>query len=748
MSVFYLDYLLGLDATTATPLGWWSVAFTGGTAPAPAGAEVVTGATSLSTAKVTVIGTLTGGSWAGGDAAGTMYFYGKSAAFVAEQVNFAGGGHMHIAADFVYCAWKTITAGPTAARIAPGDTIRIAKSPAPASIGNGTWTNHSKTVTLAAAQTLNIDLCEVAWTPNPAGDVTVALTAVATDGKEGANCMKFTTDAAVQVSIMQAYYATGLLNLAAYQKISFWIKNQNAIGDAVTWKICLCSDVAGAVVVDTFYIPAIPSVTNWVPLTLARSGGGNLGNAIQSIALWSDTTAPAASKYIYLDNIIACTTDGLNLQSLISLNSAEQGGVEAWHGLQSINGTTLMLDNNTNTKGNAGMGYGGATAGPLTTYKRETTKTNLATDTSTPVQSLQDSGTAALPILYEGGFDPATNLQDGETFFDGLNGFGHGGVHSNSKTFVRMAHVGMCRYYTGLYIQQGHSCYWTLPTLCNNYDGVFIANANGRHLFPDILNINNNGSGIQFSQTSKCLFTHIGKILSNTYYGVQFSHAAWNFLQVIDRMDWNAESSSYAHFSFEFSAHNMIGKVTTYGSPGNALCKGQACMDFILNATWVEPTIMNHTNGGACVSIENADGINHAIGFHYGLIRGQQATRHTASGIAWSLYPHSSYGMSDQPLSWPVLKLAVKAGTLVTVKGWMKKDHATNIACQLKCVGGQMAGPVADTVAGPKADDTNWQELTLTFVPAVAGVVEIVAEAWYVAGASYAYVDDMSWSQA
>lgn len=44
-------------------------------------------------------------------------------------------------------AWKTITSGATAARIAPGDTIRIAKSPDPTSIGNATWTNLSKTVT-------------------------------------------------------------------------------------------------------------------------------------------------------------------------------------------------------------------------------------------------------------------------------------------------------------------------------------------------------------------------------------------------------------------------------------------------------------------------------------------------------------------------------------------------------------------------------------------------------------------------
>jgi hypothetical protein len=60
---------------------------------------------------------------------------------VAEQVNFAGGGHMHIAADFVYCAWKTLTLGATSARLTAGDTVRIAKSAEAFSIGNATWTS-------------------------------------------------------------------------------------------------------------------------------------------------------------------------------------------------------------------------------------------------------------------------------------------------------------------------------------------------------------------------------------------------------------------------------------------------------------------------------------------------------------------------------------------------------------------------------------------------------------------------------
>ena len=56
-------------------------------------------------------------------------------------------------------SWKTLTTGASAARIAPGDIIKIAKSQDPYSIGNATWTYNSAIVTLATAHTANIDLC-------------------------------------------------------------------------------------------------------------------------------------------------------------------------------------------------------------------------------------------------------------------------------------------------------------------------------------------------------------------------------------------------------------------------------------------------------------------------------------------------------------------------------------------------------------------------------------------------------------
>ncbi|MEX2052748.1 MAG: hypothetical protein WD898_00810, partial [Candidatus Paceibacterota bacterium] len=389
-------------------------------------------------------------------------------------------------------AWKTITSGATAARIAPGDIIRIAKSPAPASLGTtGVWTNLSKTVTLGAAQTLTVDLCETAWTAS-AG---VTATRTTTTRKEGsyesslAIASGFTTGKV-------AYFATGTLDLSSYQKLSFWFRNSAAIATGAILRVELCSDTAGATPVDTFYIPAIPSTARYLPLTIARVGGGNLGSSIQSIAVYADSDPGTIT--VLLDDIIACTTSGLNLQSLISKNSAEQGGTEGWYGIQSINGVTVLFDNDTNTKGNAGRGYSGTTE-TVTTYKRETIKTALASASSTQVQAVQDSGTLGSNIEFQGGYDTGTSLQTGETFFDGLNGNGYG-IYLSSKSYTTLNYLNVYRYNYGVYY-----------TTSNNNTITTLSNAN------------NNTYGVNYTNSNNNTITTLSNANNNTNYGVYYN---------------------------------------------------------------------------------------------------------------------------------------------------------------------------------------------------------------------------------
>lgn len=782
-STFYLDYELGNDATTNTPLGWWSVAFTGGTTAAPSAGDTVTGGSSGSTAKMTAV-VLSGGSWAGNDAAGTMYFYGKSAAFQSEEVTWTGG-HMDIGGDFTYCAWKTITSGATAARIAPGDVIRIAKSPAPTSIGNATWTSLSKTVTLASSQTLTVDNCETKWTENGSGDCTCSAIAVATDAKQGSYCMKFLMDAAVQTGTMQAYYkiSDAGIDFSAYQKLSFWIKNEAAIADGESWYVCLCSDVAGATVVDTFKVPAIPSTASWLPLTLTKVGGGNLGSAIKSVAVWTGTTAPTASKYIYIDNIIACTTNGLNLQSLISKNTLEQStisatgyGNEAWYGIQSIDGVTVLLDNATSTKANDGRGYytSGTSPETITTYKRETLKPLIHAGLwDSTLNYVIDSGTSGNYIEFQGGYDTGTNQQTGDTLLDGLNGYGRG-FYCYLGNYIKINWLGFFRFYVGI-STEGRKLitFENISNLNNNNFGIYTNKGDTKFTITNILNANNNAQyGLYFHNESSnsnnfniinigaannnllegirhngsnFLFQNIGQLCNNKNYGLSINSGLLSTFNKISEI----KNNNYGIF-FQGEFNKLYDITTSNNVTGSLFIAGSN--NYILKASIGESAICTFYSGSYNMYnikayVNNISGYSY-IHCGYGLIISQDTIRHTASGVAWQLSPTNAERDVNYPLELSIAKIAVASSSEVTVKAWVKLSHASDIGAKLICKGGQISG-VATDVTDTKTADTDWEELSISFTPTEAGVIEILAQAYYLSGVAdeSVYIDDITVTQ-
>ncbi len=636
-------------------------------------------------------------------------------------------------------AWKTITSGATSTRIAPGDEIRIAKSPAPASIGNATWNDLSKTVTLATAQTLTIDNCETAWTANGAGDTTVTRTGVATDAKQGSYCMKLQLDASPQTNTMQAYYAIASTDYSSYQKISFWIKNSAAIL-ANQWTVTLCSDTAGATPVDTFAIPAIPSTNRWLPLTLARNGGGNLGNAIQSIAINTGSSAPTNSSYIYVDNFIACTTNGLNLQSLISKNSNEQGGTEGWYGIQSIDGTTILLDNETNTKANAGRGYSGTTE-TVTTYKRETIKTDIASSQSTQVGIINDSGEISSPITFSGGWNTSTNLQDGETFFDGLNGNGYC-LYGSSTNYITVNHISSSRYYSMAYFLSCSNSILTNSFSCNNYSGIIINSWNGDF---EYFIANNNYFGVYLIDGCSNNTLNNFSSINNINYNLYILSYQKNFIK-------NGTLSNSSYGIYGVGGFKLIGdfNISNSSTSGISITKVDVSSLNLKIEDATEITIAQTYNTRFYSHNHDQTADNHWIFTDGGTINSQDTIRHTASGIAWKMNITSTNRKSNYPLHLSVGKFAVNANSQVTINIWMKKSHATNIVGKLVVKGGQLTGVDSD-VTDTKADDTDWEQLQVQFTPTEKGVIE--AEVWaYLpdAGTSvtdYIVVDDVSVTQ-
>ena len=341
--------------------------------------------------------------------------------------------------------WKTITGGATAARIAPGDIIRVMASLAPTSLGiNATWTKNSPTVTLASALNVLIDECESAWT----GSTNITSS---TDGlfnyRSGSAALAITFGSAFTTGKAAYKDLGGSNDYSGYQGITFWLKTTVAIA-ASTLSMRLCSDTTGDTTVDTLVIPAISQINQWVPIWIDTAGA--LGSAIQSIALYAD--ADPGTPTVYIDNISttkAAGNDCLTLASLIGKNTTG----EVFWGIRRINGTALTLDQSPSMGfSDIGQekGYHGTTES-VTTYKLNGIYTDM-TATSTAVQEVQDSGSSGSPITFSGGWD-RTNMstQDGETHFDGRTGAAYG-IYAASKSYVSFEKIHLHRYDLGMYL--------------------------------------------------------------------------------------------------------------------------------------------------------------------------------------------------------------------------------------------------------------------------------------------------------
>jgi len=634
-------------------------------------------------------------------------------------------------------AWKTITNGATANRIAPGDVIRIAKSPPPVSIGNATWTNMSKIVSLVNAQIANIVMCEENWVAS--ANVIASLT---TTRKEGNYAISLAIADAFTTGKIAYKELNNVLDLSGYQRISFWIWNSSAI-NANCLKVVLCSDTTGDTIVDTFYIPAIPSTNRWLPLTIARNGGGNLGSSIRSIAVYADTDPGVVT--LLLDDFIACTTNGLNLQSLISKNSQEQGGAEGWYAIQSINGTTIMLDNETNTLANSGRGYSGITE-TVQTYKRETIKTALALSVTTIVQEVQDSGIVGNNIEFQGGWNPSTNEQDGETFFDGLNGNGYG-LYLYSKSYVTLNYLSFCRYHTGIYNYSSNNTIIVVLSNANNNTSAGINFYGGNNNVIDVLyNANNNGNyGLYFSSYAANNIVNLVYNANNNWHsGISFGNSNNNIIYTALNVNNNGAYGVFFYVSF----YNIVKFLSTFGNAFAGVVNNYG-INYIFNALIAEATEVSGFVPFANASIfsQNHDQTidNHIIFTDGGQIHSDTSIRHTTSGISWRFDVTSVNRNLVYPLRLIIARIACSADSQVTVKAWFRRNN-TGIVGRLVCKGKQIAGVDNDVYADMTVGENIWEQLQIQFQPTENGVVEIEAQAW--GGNSWSiWVDDLEISQ-
>lgn len=117
------------------------------------------------------------------------------------------------------------------------------------------------------------------------------------------------------------HYTLDELDLSAFQGITF--KGNTTISTASyvagDFKICLCSDTDGDVIVDEFDIPKLRyTSTNLIDFKIMKNGGGNLGSSIKSIALYSGSASSSYSWGFWFENFVFITTDSISHMSMIT----------------------------------------------------------------------------------------------------------------------------------------------------------------------------------------------------------------------------------------------------------------------------------------------------------------------------------------------------------------------------------------------------------------------------------------------
>lgn len=735
-------------------------------------------------------------------------------------LDFEGGNDANAGTSFA-TRWKTITNGATAARTAPGDTIRVMGSPAPTSLGiNGTWTSSSlagtKTITaatnaspisvtavghgystgdtvaisaavgntaangvweitvtgadtftlngstgngtytsggsarlinnrvvrLASALTANIASTgprTAAWTAS--ANVTTTLS---TTTKEHYQADSIAVGAAFTTGLA-AYYPTGTLDLSGYQQVSFWIyQNSGNIGALGSIDLRLCSDAAGTTAVNTITIPVIGAGSTWHNFTVDL--GTNLGNSIQSIAFYVNTDNGAQT--FLLSNIIACkassAADSLSLTSLIGKNTSG----ETFWGIQSINGTRVLLDasNSIGSTSATARGYYG-TSETVTTYKRETIKLGPSASSTTAVQTVNEGGTEGLPIIYSGGWNRTDmSTQTLETWLDGVNGNGYGVTGNQSFiTFEKFALVRFSNSFVVSTTSTNQGLTLSFSALNNNSN----SGINGVFKNSSITVDHGVGNSIAAVDTTTAInggsntFT-LTNMTSNGSYGVSMGYHLPS-----DKFTFNVKNNgSYgAGINNTNGGHlvvnstsigNFSGGFTSAGS-GPVYLKNTLINDsneFILSSSY-ENIIYSQDH-------DQTPG-NHKIFMTGGLISAATDQRYNPSGISWKMQPTSSTRSNVRPMVLSLAKIACAANSLVTVKAWMRRDNA-GLTMRLVCKGGQIAG-VTNDVTSTLSTTNAWEEETITFTPTETGIVEITAEAY--GGTLYSgWVDSMTISQA
>lgn len=513
---------------------------------------------------------------------------------------------------------------------------------------------------------------------------------------------------------------------SSYTHSSFWIYQSGITSLAASYlRIDLCSDTTGDTVVDSFTIPyALPSA-RWLPISLAKDGGGSLGASIQSIALYVLTDVGATTVTLRLDNFFA-HTGGFNLQSLISKHT--NGTNEPWWGIRSIVGPEIRLGGSME-EGSQSVRYfcdpSDTTPETVESYYRNIIK--HSTIGTSPTISVGTSGTSTARITVEGGYNTATGSRSGGiTFMDGLTSSPYG-CYGSALTggYYDWSQLGIARTYTGF--QNALNSTWTN---CYHASGYYLG----------------------FSPGS-------GSILTNCHQS-NCSVGGGGY--------WIAKDCKFMYNSGSLFATTGLFKMIDGIAVGTYLMAGVANAVSIVQLynvkTYCPSGIMYlgqsyYPENQYVVSI-NDNRIEGVIKMAIGYGRGSQNAWLIESTTTAGTYRTASPGVKITPAvnsssqrctSHPFdegVQVAVAANGNFTISVWAKRATAVAYPIRLVCRRNDIMGVTADTVIASYSgtDTADWHQISGTIEgaginPTRDGVLEFVVDC-YGTTSDFIYIDD------
>ena len=300
--------------------------------------------------------------------------------------------------------------------------VKVAKTPV-INLGiKATFTNLSNTVVLDTPLTKVVDDC-IGNTWTAVAGVTAGTSSVR---HLGATSQAFTLANRATFSIPgKVAYKTfaSEQNFSAYTKLSCWFGSNSpyyGIQLGSCFKICLCSDSTGDVIVNELPIFDVQGSNNLNSMVLDY--GGALGSNINSVAIYAtaECRSTTSTIQIFLNNLIACNQ--LHHETIVGKNN----GNGFWSPIKYIDGATLAIMASNTSGPTAGLGYEHDTTENVDLYGIEAVSIPLIGSTTTSAYEFRVSTSGAVndsKLIF--GVDTTSGEADGYTYLRPKSNYGY-----------------------------------------------------------------------------------------------------------------------------------------------------------------------------------------------------------------------------------------------------------------------------------------------------------------------------------